>query len=153
MIRKAIIVVLAFAALGCGVAWATRLWWNAPGGPLFGTRFGFSILNGVVSIEADLPIPFAPEEGWGEYLEFGSFGAWVFPTEMYEYHYNTGRHVVGLEIPLWFLLALFSAYPLANFVRGPLRRHRRRRKGLCLKCGYNLTGNVSGVCPECGEAI
>lgn len=23
----------------------------------------------------------------------------------------------------------------------------------CRKCGYNLTGNVSGVCPECGERI
>ena len=23
--------------------------------------------------------------------------------------------------------------------------------GHCQKCGYNLTGNVSGVCPECGE--
>ena len=25
--------------------------------------------------------------------------------------------------------------------------------GHCQKCGYNLTGNVSGVCPECGEAV
>lgn len=25
--------------------------------------------------------------------------------------------------------------------------------GLCYKCGYDLTGNVSGVCPECGRAI
>jgi hypothetical protein len=25
--------------------------------------------------------------------------------------------------------------------------------GHCQKCGYNLTGNVSGVCPECGEKI
>ena len=24
---------------------------------------------------------------------------------------------------------------------------------LCKKCGYNLTGNVSGICPECGRAI
>jgi len=24
---------------------------------------------------------------------------------------------------------------------------------LCLSCGYNLTGNVSGRCPECGELI
>jgi uncharacterized RDD family membrane protein YckC len=24
---------------------------------------------------------------------------------------------------------------------------------LCLRCGYNLTGNVSGVCPECGCPI
>lgn len=23
----------------------------------------------------------------------------------------------------------------------------------CQKCGYNLTGNVSGVCPECGTKI
>jgi len=23
----------------------------------------------------------------------------------------------------------------------------------CRQCGYNLTGNVSGVCPECGEKI
>ncbi|MDM8007035.1 MAG: hypothetical protein QUV05_12925 [Phycisphaerae bacterium] len=23
----------------------------------------------------------------------------------------------------------------------------------CRRCGYNLTGNVSGVCPECGEKI
>ena len=25
--------------------------------------------------------------------------------------------------------------------------------GLCYKCGYDLTGNVSGVCPECGQPI
>ena len=25
--------------------------------------------------------------------------------------------------------------------------------GRCRKCGYNLTGNVSGTCPECGTAV
>jgi predicted Zn-ribbon and HTH transcriptional regulator len=25
-------------------------------------------------------------------------------------------------------------------------------EGMCAECGYNLTGNVSGRCPECGEA-
>jgi hypothetical protein len=34
-------------------------------------------------------------------------------------------------------------------------RHRRCRSSspspACRNCGYNLTGNVSGVCPECGE--
>jgi purine-cytosine permease-like protein len=29
---------------------------------------------------------------------------------------------------------------------------RRRRGGFCRHCGYNLRGNVSGVCPECGAA-
>jgi hypothetical protein len=27
------------------------------------------------------------------------------------------------------------------------------REGCCRQCGYDLTGNVSGVCPECGERI
>jgi hypothetical protein len=26
-------------------------------------------------------------------------------------------------------------------------------KGLCAQCGYNLTGNVSGRCPECGSSF
>ena len=25
--------------------------------------------------------------------------------------------------------------------------------GLCLRCGYHLGGNVSGVCPECGQPV
>ena len=25
--------------------------------------------------------------------------------------------------------------------------------GLCLRCGYHLAGNVSGVCPECGQPL
>ncbi len=24
---------------------------------------------------------------------------------------------------------------------------------LCPRCGYNLTGNVSGICPECGRPL
>lgn len=30
---------------------------------------------------------------------------------------------------------------------------RRFPPGQCRRCGYNLTGNVSGRCPECGEPI
>ena len=29
----------------------------------------------------------------------------------------------------------------------------RRQKVLCRHCGYNLTGNISGVCPECGTSV
>jgi hypothetical protein len=28
-----------------------------------------------------------------------------------------------------------------------------QEQGRCLSCGYDLTGNVSGVCPECGHTI
>ena len=57
-----------------------------------------------------------------------------------------------VQIPLWCPFTLLGAYPTVAFIHGPLRRRRRRRKGLCIKCGYNLTGNVTGVCPECGIA-
>ena len=56
------------------------------------------------------------------------------------------------SVQMWFLFVLFGAYPATVFIRGPLRRWRRHRKGLCIRCGYNLEGNVSGVCSECGRA-
>jgi hypothetical protein len=34
-----------------------------------------------------------------------------------------------------------------------LRRRWRRRRGRCEQCGYDLTGNKSGVCPECGHRL
>lgn len=55
-----------------------------------------------------------------------------------------------VQFPFWFAFAVLATYPTIAFIRGPLRRYRRRRKGLCVGCGYDLTGNVSGVCPECG---
>ena len=33
------------------------------------------------------------------------------------------------------------------------KRDRNRNHACCRKCGYNLTGNTSGVCPECGTAV
>lgn len=53
-------------------------------------------------------------------------------------------------IPLWMPLALaagFSAF--ANWRRCRLQP----KSGVCSSCGYDLTGNVSGRCPECGTPI
>lgn len=33
------------------------------------------------------------------------------------------------------------------------RRRLREQRGCCTACSYSLTGNVSGVCPECGQPI
>ena len=30
------------------------------------------------------------------------------------------------------------------------RWRRHRTPGQCTRCGYDLTGNVTGICPECG---
>ncbi|GEM_PF-1820101 len=68
-----------------------------------------------------------------------------------------GTHVAHsatrLVCPLWPWPLLFAAHWSVVLVRGACRYRRRRRQGLCLHCGYSLTGNVSGVCPECGRAV
>lgn len=62
-------------------------------------------------------------------------------------------YVVEVVFPLWAPFIVLSIYPIIAFIRGPFRRYRRRKKGLCIQCGYNLTGNTSGICPECGSEI
>lgn len=57
------------------------------------------------------------------------------------------------RVPFGYLAAAFIVYPTIAFILGPLRRWRRRKRGECLNCGYNLTGNVTGVCSECGTKI
>ncbi len=54
------------------------------------------------------------------------------------------------------ILAFFSA--LRYFHRRNLARLERQLlealvRSTCVCCGYNLTGNVSGRCPECGTPI
>ena len=58
-----------------------------------------------------------------------------------------------LSVHLCVPLIVFAAYPPIAFIRGPLRRYRRRRKGLCVACGYDLRGTVTGICSECGHSI
>ena len=52
------------------------------------------------------------------------------------------------SVPLWIPTLAFSVVLFF--------RHRKRQRippGHCKACRYNLTGNVSGVCPECGVRI
>ena len=57
--------------------------------------------------------------------------------------------IASPSVPIPFVVAVFAAYPTIAFIRGPLRRWRRRRKGLCVECGYDLRGSMER-CPECG---
>jgi len=52
-------------------------------------------------------------------------------------------------IPLW-VPFLIVALPTTLLWRLDLRR---AAPGQCHRCRYNLTGNTSGICPECGTPI
>jgi len=59
-----------------------------------------------------------------------------------------------LGSPWWLLVGgllmignVVSAYPTARSASKP------QAVLACQRCGYDLTGNVSGVCPECGTGV
>jgi ribosomal protein L37E len=53
-----------------------------------------------------------------------------------------------LTIPLWLGVLLFGIP--AGFL---IWRDRHTTLSQCQRCGYDLTGNVSGTCPECGSPV
>jgi len=161
MIRKVVIVLLTLGAVGTGatgvVVGSGYLHWGQDwrsGEPATAgyrytwVRWGVS-RNIVVSHVKYLDAPATPwRKRW-----FGP--GWIYQTEvalnpLSGFYYRSWNIAVSFVIPI-VIFVFAAAYPTIAFIRGPVRRWRRRRKGLCLKCGYNLTGNVSGVCPECGH--
>ena len=66
--------------------------------------------------------------------------------------FHHGRYW-GTVFPIWRPAACFCLLPsvwLLNVIR--LTYSTRAGNG-CRHCGYNLTGNTSGTCPECGTTI
>ena len=58
-----------------------------------------------------------------------------------------------IVFPFWLLTAMLTVLGTIPVFRGPVRQAWRRSRGCCITCGYNLTGNRSGRCPECGDHI
>ena len=76
------------------------------------------------------------------------FRSYIPPDAVWVPRTRPATHTIAFPMRLPF--ALFALAPATYFAAGVLRRWRRRQRGECVACGYNLTGNVSGVCPECG---
>jgi len=70
-------------------------------------------------------------------------------------HFSTQRRgmfrTTWLVFPLWVSTSLLTVAGTIPLLAGPVRRWRRKRNGWCLFCGYDLTGNRTGRCPECGS--
>ena len=155
MIRKAIIVVLSLAAVATGVS-ALASFFSPVIARLSAGAWCFrsGLSRGLLLMEYDgrsqaiKPNPQRPYQRYAE-TRFDFAG---FAFENYVQERNAWRYW-RLSVPLWIPVTVFAMCPLFVIVRGPLRRRRRRKRGLCVGCGYDLTGNVSGVCPECATEI
>ena len=51
------------------------------------------------------------------------------------------------------LVIALPAWLVFTRVRRKVKRYTAARDSLCVRCGYSLAGNASGVCPECGAPI
>ena len=183
MIRKAVIVVLTLGAVSNALLWcvctvphrpgprdmALRGYWTSDPylirGCIVSASLSYRLANrrwneafwssdvGIFRITCYSPhkctSSFA-RHSYARYREFGGFG------------FNSGltccaKGRLGIsfsaDVPLWASSVFLATYPTIAFIRGPLRRWRRRKRGECVNCGYNLTGNVTGVCSECGMRI
>ena len=164
MIRKIILALLTTVSVAVVVLWC----WGLKSDP--STRIRRDTLTGVSLAVSDgmvycnwwktYPAEVRQKETWIVDHQESDF-PWMIvkcvirysPVRDPAYDYR-GLRIVWFCYPhkrLWIPLAMFSAYPSVAFIRGPLRRYRRRKRGLCVRCGYDLTGNVSGACSECGE--
>jgi hypothetical protein len=132
--RRAVLVLLVLviaAGLLCwpvaDETWVTAMGWSGGPDPNWHTR----------TIAVGLPCRWLTlEHNWN--LRQG--------TNERTHRVEVSRLLADLAVVLGVPLAAWLAF---RFWRGKARR----RKGACLRCGYDLTGNVSGVCPECGTSI
>ena len=160
MIRKAIIVVLTLGAVGMFVLGgssyfaATTFDWRTTDYD----KLSVSVTNLAVSVwhkHADYVLSDFHRTHF-EYELRGTDDHWRFRVNGWRrFEYDdflfTGEQIRFVFFPFWVPAILFAAYPALAFIRGPLRRNRRRKRGLCMKCGYDLRGSPERKCSECGS--
>lgn len=67
------------------------------------------------------------------------------------YEYGPPAHDgLYIWIPFWIVCAVAALPALYRIIFLPLKARRRAKRGRCRHCGYDLSGNESGRCPECG---
>ncbi|MCP4250687.1 MAG: hypothetical protein GY778_26905 [bacterium] len=165
MIRKTIIGVLILLALGTGALWIVgyyRPLWATFEDDERGTGIRLHSSWGQLGVVTWVENYRLPRSAHGEpgsryVFHLNHLGFCISQKEWVEKglfsKHLYGRRLTFILFPHWFVFLCFAAYPAAVLVRGPLRCWRRRRKGCCITCGYDVTGNMSGRCPECGRRI
>ena len=137
-----------------------RLIWNTGG---WASRTKVISNHGWLSVKRSMepmslfPPPFDPSDAWPRWghktLHIPGLTMALGDLPWFRvYHRTPVTYGVAIYLRFWMVDALAALFPIAWIVERRLRR-RVQNNSACRKCGYDLTGNVSGVCPECGTAI
>jgi len=118
--------------------------------PVFGRLIVCCTRPGQISVTVVFH-PVLRQQGFDAYytgaepaLGSGTFLGWTWlPPRLYDS--DAARSTVYLSLP-WVILGTFACE------RWMLLRRAPANAGRCCRCGYDLRGNVSGTCPECGKA-
>lgn len=159
-IGRALVILLSALAITSALAWPVSYWHVSLTNRSFRDDGHFLVwdIGDDVTIRARDGLASAVvdggwrESGTGAHWDLRVLGAKVFYDSLPHSSIIPPRISVIVAVPFWMVSLVTLIYPLIVFRRRLRQRHRRRR-GACLACGYNLTGNVSGVCPECGADL
>jgi hypothetical protein len=137
--------------------WAMSLQWAFIFHPLI-LHYGF-----VVGIEGGVVLcawtPNAPARGTEripiplfQVVEAKLGGGWGFELPTYDRVDVNGQAVFRtVRVPLWCAFAVAVTSAIAAVLIG--KRKAGRGEIICAQCSYDLQGNISGICPECGTSI
>jgi hypothetical protein len=138
------------------LAWTRSYWrmdeFTLPWGP--SRLIEVTSICGALQIDNDVPLRDHGKSGVSWYVGYHpsrdeelSFG-FAFLSE----RAASGAARILVEFPWWCPALIFAIAPILAIRRG-YRRFKRDAANCCQNCGYDLTGNVSGVCPECGMKV
>ena len=96
-----------------------------------------------------------PPRGWFTSGSIWNRAGFDLFNEVTLVNHDRWRHW-GVVMPDWLLILVLSVVP-GTWVMGWPKRRRvalRRKRGLCLTCGYDLRAHQAGQrCPECGAVF
>lgn len=162
----------ALATLAVCTASCVQTPYYAMASPDGSRAYEISIFSGNLCIESQPGPP--PRPGWHHYAigrQTEPFhDAWLYAsahTQLWGYSSNKNQPLClsgftppfvvpihrWLVIPLWLPMALWAGFIVGRRAINLQTGDARFVAGQCSDCGYDLTGNTSGVCPECGQAV
>ncbi len=148
VITRVLSTVSFIAALGTLVLGVLSYWHGLPGNTLWidgdetKPRLRLAVIRGAAHVVYSEPYP-----GKEPLYDLDLGAVYLRRTSI--------SHVLarGVGVQWWALFPLLMILPIIAYIRGPMRRRRRRRLGLCIACGYSLVGLTEPRCPECGRGF